>query len=78
VRPEGKAPAFDFTPTPATGTSGRGLGIIDFERGVEDLGLRFYVLRGMGARLQRALISLDDRPARHRSTATPRCIRRRW
>lgn len=33
------------------------LGIIDFERGVKLSGSRFYVLRGMGARLQRALIS---------------------
>ena len=40
-----------------TGTSGRALGIIDFERGVKISGSRFYVLRGMGARLQRALIT---------------------
>ena len=33
------------------------LGIIDFERGVKISGSRFYVLRGDGARLQRALIS---------------------
>ncbi len=33
------------------------LGIIDFDRGVKLSGSRFYVLRGMGARLQRALIS---------------------
>jgi seryl-tRNA synthetase len=32
------------------------LGIIDFERGVKLSGSRFYVLMGMGARLQRALI----------------------
>ncbi|MBA3531047.1 MAG: serine--tRNA ligase [Ardenticatenales bacterium] len=32
------------------------LGIIDFERGVKVSGTRFYMLRGMGARLQRALI----------------------
>ena len=32
------------------------LGIIDFERGVKLSGTRFYVLRGMGSRLQRALI----------------------
>ncbi len=31
-------------------------GIIDFERGVKLAGSRFYVLRGAGARLQRALI----------------------
>ena len=33
------------------------LGIIDFERGVKVSGSRFYVLRGDGARLQRALIT---------------------
>jgi seryl-tRNA synthetase len=32
------------------------LGIIDFERGVKLSGTRFYLLRGMGSRLQRALI----------------------
>ncbi len=36
---------------------GESLGIIDFERGVKLAGSRFYVLRGMGARLQRALIA---------------------
>lgn len=35
---------------------GEALGIIDFERGVKLSGTRFYVLRGLGARLQRALI----------------------
>jgi seryl-tRNA synthetase len=33
------------------------LGILDFERGVKLSGSRFYVLRGAGARLQRALIA---------------------
>ncbi|MBI4300299.1 MAG: serine--tRNA ligase [Chloroflexi bacterium] len=37
---------------------GEALGIIDFERGVRLSGTRFYVLRGLGARLQRALIAL--------------------
>jgi seryl-tRNA synthetase len=36
---------------------GTELGIIDFERGVKISGSRFYLLRGAGARLQRALIS---------------------
>lgn len=35
---------------------GEQLGIIDFERGVKLSGSRFYILRGQGARLQRALI----------------------
>ena len=37
---------------------GEQLGIIDFERGVKMSGSRFYVLTGLGARLQRALIQL--------------------
>lgn len=38
------------------------LGLIDFERGVKLAGTRFYVLTGMGARLQRALTNflLDE------------------
>lgn len=36
---------------------GESLGIIDFERGVKLAGSRFYVLRGAGARLERALIA---------------------
>lgn len=35
---------------------GAELGIIDFERGVKVSGTRFYMLKGLGARLQRALI----------------------
>jgi seryl-tRNA synthetase len=56
VRTEGRAPTFDFTPIPHWDLGPR-LGIIDFERGVKISGTRFYVLRGMGARLQRALIT---------------------
>ena len=56
VRTEGRAPSFDFTPIPHWDLGPR-LGIIDFERGVKISGTRFYVLRGMGARLQRALIA---------------------
>ena len=37
--------------------TGEELGIIDFERGVKVAGSRAYVLRGQGARLQRALIT---------------------
>jgi seryl-tRNA synthetase len=36
---------------------GPALGIIDFERGSKLAGSRFYVLKGVGARLQRALIA---------------------
>jgi seryl-tRNA synthetase len=56
VRTEGAAPSFDFTPIPHWDLGPR-LGIIDFERGVKISGTRFYVLKGVGARLQRALIS---------------------
>ena len=47
---------FDFDPKPHW-ELGPELGIIDFERGVKLAGSRSYVLRGWGARLQRALIS---------------------
>ena len=47
---------FDFTPLPHWAL-GPKLGIIDFERGVKLSGTRFYVLKGLGAKLQRALIS---------------------
>jgi len=56
VRTEGEPAAYDFTPLPHW-ELGPQLGIIDFERGVKISGTRFYVLRGMGARLQRALIT---------------------
>jgi seryl-tRNA synthetase len=47
---------FDFEPVPHWDL-GPELGIVDFERGVKLSGSRFYVLRGFGARLQRALIA---------------------
>lgn len=54
--PQGAAePLFDFTPKPHW-ELGPALGIIDFERGIKLSGSRFYMLRGWGARLQRALI----------------------
>lgn len=48
-------PSFDFEPQPHWDL-GPALDIIDFERGIKLSGSRFYVLKGMGARLQRALI----------------------
>jgi len=48
-------PKFDYEPK-AHWDLGPELGIIDFERGVKLSGSRFYILRGWGARLQRALI----------------------
>jgi seryl-tRNA synthetase len=48
-------PTFDFEPKPHWDL-GTDLDIIDFERGVKLSGSRFYLLKGWGARLQRALI----------------------
>jgi seryl-tRNA synthetase len=56
VRQEGDLPSFDFEPLPHWDL-GPMLDIIDFERGVKLSGSRFYVLKGLGARLQRALIT---------------------
>jgi seryl-tRNA synthetase len=56
VRQEGELREFDFDPLPHWDL-GPMLGIIDFERGVKLSGTRFYLLRGPGARLQRALIT---------------------
>jgi len=56
VRTWGKPREFSFKPLPHW-ELGEKLGIIDFERGVKLSGTRFYVLKGLGARLQRALIS---------------------
>ncbi|UCH33251.1 MAG: serine--tRNA ligase [Armatimonadota bacterium] len=56
VRTWGEPRALDFAPKPHW-ELGEELGIIDFERGVKVSGTRFYVLRGLGARLQRALIT---------------------
>ena len=52
---QGALPEFDFEPK-AHWDLGPAMGIIDFERGVKLSGSRFYVLRGQGARLQRAVI----------------------
>ena len=56
VRRWGTPREFDFEPK-AHWDLGPELGIIDFERGVKLAESRFYVLRGAGARLERALIS---------------------
>ncbi len=62
----GEIPQFDFE-AQAHYDIGEKLGIIDFERGAKISGSRFYVLRGAGARLERALIALmlDVHTARH-------------
>jgi seryl-tRNA synthetase len=53
-QPEGEFFAFDFTPKPHWELAPE-LDIIDFERGVKLAGTRAYILKGWGARLQRAL-----------------------
>jgi seryl-tRNA synthetase len=56
LRQWGEPQDYGFTPLPHWDLGER-LGIIDFERGVKLSGSRFYVLKGAGARLQRALIA---------------------
>lgn len=55
ISQEGEPQELDFPAKPHW-ELGEALGIIDFERGVKLSGSRFYVLRGAGAKLQRALI----------------------
>jgi seryl-tRNA synthetase len=62
VRQVGDLPEFAFE-AKTHWELGPALGILDFERGVKITGSRFYVLRGPGARLERALI--DWMLARH-------------
>ena len=56
VRRWGTPREFDFEPK-AHWDLGPSTGMIDFDRGVKLAGARFYVLGGMGARMERALIS---------------------
>ena len=55
VRTVGTAPSFEYEPSPHWDL-GDALQIIDTERAAEMSGSRMYLLRGKGARLQRALI----------------------
>jgi len=66
VRTWGEPPAFDFTPKDHVDL-GAALGILDFPRAAKLSGARFVVLRGAGARLERALMSymLDLHADRH-------------
>ncbi len=54
VRESGVKPHFDFAPRPHW-ELGEQLDILDLERGARLAGSRFYVLKGAGAQLQRAL-----------------------
>ncbi len=56
LRSWGQPRDFSFTPLPHW-ELGEKLGIIDFQRGVKLSGSRFYILKGAGAKLQRALIA---------------------
>ena len=56
VRSWGQLPEFDFQPAPHW-KLGEDLDIIDFKRGARLSGTRFYILKGIGSRLQRAIIS---------------------
>jgi seryl-tRNA synthetase len=53
----GEMPSYDFEPRPHW-EIGAALGILDFERAAKLSGARFSVLWGMGARLERALVTL--------------------
>jgi seryl-tRNA synthetase len=55
IAQEGEPRDLGFAPRPHW-ELGEALGIIDFERGVKLSGSRFYVLKGLGGKLQRALI----------------------
>ncbi|MEI6778497.1 MAG: serine--tRNA ligase [Chloroflexales bacterium] len=78
VRTEGQPREFAFTPKPHW-ELGESLDIIDFERGVKLSGSRFFVLKGAGARLQRALITwmLDVHTQQHgyREIAPPYVVK---
>ncbi len=56
LRQVGEVPQMDFKPRPHW-ELGPQLGIMDFERGVKLSGSRFYILKGAGAQLERALIA---------------------
>ncbi|MEM9195143.1 MAG: serine--tRNA ligase [Myxococcota bacterium] len=56
LRVVGEKPSFDFKPKEHD-EIGTALGILDFERGAKISGARMTVLKGLGARLERALMS---------------------
>ena len=57
VKEVGQKPSFSFTPKDHS-ELGISLDVIDIERGVKISGSRFYFLKGMGARLELALMQL--------------------
>jgi seryl-tRNA synthetase len=66
ARTWGEPRKFPFKPLPHW-ELGENLDIIDFSKGVKLSGTRFYILKGLGAHLQRAIISfmLDLHVAKH-------------
>jgi len=78
LRSWGELPQFDFIPKPHWELA-QELGIIDFERGAKLAGSRFFALRGLGARLARALVNwmLDVHLSEHGYTewATPYLVK---
>ena len=56
IRRWGEPPKFDFTPLPHWDI-GEALDILDFKQGAKIASARFTVLKGMGAKLERALIN---------------------
>lgn len=74
----GEPPAFDFEPA-AHWDVGERLGILDFEAAARMSGARFAVLRGEGARLERALaaLMLDSARARGYTEVSPPYLVRR-
>ena len=78
ARTWGEVPTFDFEPLPHY-EIGERLGIFDFERAAKISGSRFVVLRGDGARLQRALTTFMLDVAREQGyteIAPPHLVRR--
>jgi len=56
VKIEGRVPAFSFTPKPHE-VLAETLDIVDFQQGSKIAGSRFSVMKGLGAKLERALIN---------------------
>ena len=56
IKQVGEIPHFDFEVLPHY-EIGERLGIIDFEKGVKLAGSRFYIYRGLGSKLERALMN---------------------
>lgn len=77
LRTHGEAPSFDFEPRDHV-ELGELLGAIDMQRGAKVSGARFYFLRGVGARLEIALMNMAlDRALSHGFTPliTPTLVR---